>query len=514
VPPTRTRDPRRPGRRRTLAAALALACACAWAAACGGAGGQERGDEEERAPPAVEVVEARAGSLPLEERLSGVVRAENQVAIRPEIEATVVEVLVRSGQAVERGQPLVRLDGEGLREQLRQAEASLRLAEGAAAEARAGVAEVEAQVSRTRALHAEDLMSDMELETQEAQLQAARARAEQAQAGVAQARATVEERRSETAKTMVRAPVGGRVGQRDAEVGMLAGPATTLFLVGEFDRLIVEVPLTEKMLGHVAEGTPVEIRAPSLGGAPLRAAISRISPFLEPGSFSTLGEIDVGNPDGRLRPGMFVTVDVLYGETDRGTLVPASALWDDPASGEPMVFVLAGDLAAAGAPDAPAASGPAAGELSAETQAFERRPVRVRAEGRATAGVEGVRPGEWVVTVGQHLLHQELESEGAEAAPDRARGEAGVQARASGQVHARVRPTTWERVLELQGLQREDLLQDFLEKQRRVARALGAEIPDDPELVERTLRELDGAEPRGEPPTDGTAGDGSAGEGG
>jgi RND family efflux transporter MFP subunit len=494
--------------------AFTLGFAALWAAllaaGCGGASGRER-DDEDRAPPAVEVVEARAGSLPLEERLSGVVRAENQVAIRPEIEATVVEVLVRSGQAVERGQPLVRLDGEGLREQLRRAEASLRLAEGAAAEARAGVAKVEAQVSRTRALHAEDLMSDMELETQEAQLQAARARAEQAQAGVAQARATVEERRSETAKTMVRAPVGGRVGQRDAEVGMLAGPATTLFLVGDLDRLIVEVPLTEKMLGHVAEGTPVEIRAPSLGGAPLRAAISRISPFLEPGSFSTLGEIDVGNPDGRLRPGMFVTVDVLYGETDRGTLVPASALWDDPASGEPMVFVLAGDLAATGA------SGPAGGELSAETRAFERRPVRVRAEGRATAGVEGVRPGEWVVTVGQHLLHQELESEVAEAAPDRARGEAGVQARASGQVHAqiqaRLRPTTWERVLELQGLQREDLLQDFLEKQRRVARALGAEIPDDPELVERTLRELDGAEPPGEPPTDGAAGEGF-GEGG
>jgi len=66
-----------------------------------------------------------------------------------------------------------------------------------------------------------------------------------------------------------------------------------------------------------------------------------------------------------------------------------------------------------------------------------------------------------------------------------------------------VRPTTWERVLELQGLQREDLLEGFMEKQRRVARALGAEIPDDPELVERTLRELDGAqttEPPGAPP--------------
>ncbi|HUF78933.1 MAG TPA: efflux RND transporter periplasmic adaptor subunit, partial [Thermoanaerobaculia bacterium] len=441
--------------------------------------------------------EARSGSLPLEERLSGVVRAENQVAIRPQIEATVVEVLVRSGQSVERGQPLVRLDGEGLLEQLRQAEASLRQAEGGGAEARAQVAEVEAQVSRTRALHAEGLMSDMELETQEAQLQAVRARSEQAAAGVAQARSSVEERRSEMAKTLVRAPVGGRVGQRDAEVGMLAGPGTTLFLVGEFDRLIIEVPLTEKMLAHVAEGTPVEIRAPSLGGAPLRAAVSRISPFLEAGSFSTLGEIDVGNPDGRLRPGMFVTVDVLYGETDRGTLVPTSALWEDPASGGRVVFVLA-------EPGAVAASGPASRELTARTHPFEPRPIRVRAEGRATAGVEGVEPGDWVVTVGQHLLQQELEGGGEAADQDRAQAQGSDRDRVRTQAWARVRPTTWERVLELQGLQREDLLRSFLDKQRRVARALGAEIPDDPELVERTLRELDeGGAAGGDGPSEG-----------
>jgi RND family efflux transporter MFP subunit len=507
---TRYREMDRPVPRTRLA--FALSAVVLLAAGCGGAGGRERGDDEDRAPPAVEVVQARTGTLPLEERLSGVVRAENQVAVRPEIEATVVEVLVRSGETVERGQPLVRLDDEGLQDQLRQTEASLRLAEGGAAEARAQVAEVEAQVTRTRALHAEGLMSDMELETQEAQLQAARARAEQAAAGVAQARAAVEEQRSQTAKTVVRSPVAGRVGQRDAEVGMLAEPSTTLFLAGDFDELIVEVPLTEKMLAHVGEGTPVAIRAPSLGGEPLRAEVSRISPFLEPGSFSTVGEIDVGNPDARLRPGMFVTVDVLYGETDRGTLVPASALWEDPASGEPTVFILAdapGGLGGSGA-----RSGVERPELSAETHAFEQRPVRVRAEGRATAGVEGVEPGEWVVTVGQHLLHEELQGGGErEEGRDRGRGRRRdraeetdpreAAARTEGKVLARVRATTWERVLELQGLQREDLLEGFMEKQRRVARALGAEIPDDPELVERTLRELDGVqgtEPPGAPP--------------
>ena len=42
---------------------------------------------------------------------------------------------------------------------------------------------------------------------------------------------------------------------------------------------------------------------------------------------------------------------------------------------------------------------------------------------------------------------------------------------------ARVRATSWQRVLELQGLQREDLLEGFLDKQRRISRAIGARLP-------------------------------------
>ena len=62
----------------------------------------------------VEALPARTGGLPLEEAISGVVRARNQVAIRSEISAVVVEVLARNGDAVSAGQPLVRLDDEEL----------------------------------------------------------------------------------------------------------------------------------------------------------------------------------------------------------------------------------------------------------------------------------------------------------------------------------------------------------------------------------------------------------------
>lgn len=447
-----------------------------------GCGGRDLSAEGEAGPegpiPSVEALPARSGSLPLEERLSGVVKAQNQVAIRPEISASVAEVRVRSGESVRRGQPLVRLAEDTLRDQLRQAEASVTLAEAQARESRARVAELEAQVRRTRALAEEELVSRMQLETQEAQLEAVEASAAQAQARVEQSRATLEERRTAISKAVIRAPVTGRVGQRNAEVGMLVNPNTLLFLIGNLDQVRVEIPLTESMLGFIDEGMEVQVTSEALeSDEPIRAELSRISPFLEEGSFSTIGEIDIDNRDGRLRPGMFVTVDVFYGQSEDATLVPAASLWEDPRTGVLGVFVVremqgvepveppdsdtaqegfetrrdTPQVVGAGSPEKTPKNAPK--DVPETVHPAELLPVQVLAEGRGSVGVRGIEAGDWVVTSGQQLL-------------------AGLESPA-----ARVRPVSWQRVFELQGLQREDLLRGFLDRQRRSARERGASIP-------------------------------------
>jgi RND family efflux transporter MFP subunit len=420
-------------------------------------------------PPLVEAVEARVGALPLEETVHGVVRAENEVVVRPEIAAPVVEVLVRSGEAVERGQVLVRLQDDELREQLRRAEADVALAEATAAESRARTAELETRVTRSRNLAAEALISPQELETLEAQLEASRAAARASEARVEQARATVDERRTSLAKTRVRSPVAGRVGERRVEVGMLVDPGTVLFRVGGLERVIVEVTLTEEMLERVRPGLPVVIRPRDPGVEPIEAGLTRVSPFLAAESFTTVGEIDLDNTDGRLRSGMFVTVQILYGTSDEATLVPTSALWEDPRTGARGVFVV-DDASGLVAP----ADGHGDNPEHARTVTF--RQVTVRAEGRGSVGVEGIESGEWVVVSGQHLLRRNID--------DGAPATGGL---AGGTTEARIRPASWERVSELQALQREDLLEEFLDKQRRVARTLGADIPASESVVQEAL---------------------------
>jgi RND family efflux transporter MFP subunit len=313
----------------------------------------------------------------------------------------------------------------------------------------------------------EGLVSDLDLETQEAQLAAATAQAAQDGARVEQARATVEERRAALARTVVRSPVPGLVGRREIEVGELVDTSTLLFLVGDFANLVVEVSLTQAMLESVEVGTPVEVETGRGTAETIRAEISRISPFLERSTFSTEAEIDVANREGRLRPGMFVTVNLLHGSTDRATLVPFSALREDPRTGVVHLFVVE-DTVGLAEPEAPGT------EIPGQPRRVVRRRVDVVAESRGAAGVRGAGNGEWVVTLGQHLLDEAM------------------QATETDRVEARVRPTSWPHVLGLESLQREDLLESFLARQQQMAGVLGAELPGTREEVDEALRAAEG----------------------
>jgi hypothetical protein len=158
---------------------------------------------------------------------------------------------------------------------------------------------------------------------------------------------------------------------------------------------------------------------------------------------------------------MFVDVEILHGTRDETTLVPTGALWTDPRTGLRGVFVVAWTQPASEtAPDS---------QLTATAHDAAFRPLEIMAEGDGTAGVRDLAPGAWVVTVGQHMLSTRDTTA------------------------ARVRATTWERVLDLQSRQREDLLRAFLEKQQRAARTRGVEPPTSAEYLTRPAPPSTGA---------------------
>jgi HlyD family secretion protein len=402
-------------------------------ASCGSGGSSE--DQADRPIPGVEAVQARHGTLPLTQRFSGVVKATNQVAIHPEISAVITEVLVRNGDTVEKGQPLIRLRDKEFRDRLKQATASYQIAVAQARQAEARLKEARSELERVKSLAERDMVSASQLETVETRTVLAEADVDLARARVEQAQANMGEQEENLSQTIVRAPVAGSVGDRNAEVGKLVNNNTQLFTLGQLDSVYVQVVITDRMLAFIEEGQPADVFPRGLSSTPISAALARISPFLNPVTHSTDGEIDVANPDGHLKPGMFVTVDVFFGRSEQATLVPLSSLYENPATGVTGVYVTEASLN-----QEPVAS------LSDEESitftrpvTFEFIPVTVVARGRMEAGILGVEPDRWVVTLGQNLLGDE-------------------------KAEARVRPVAWDWVERLQKLQREDLMQDLIER--------------------------------------------------
>lgn len=384
--------------------------------------------------PAVEAVQAKFGSLPLVERLSGTVRSINQVAIHPEISAPVIRVYVQNGDKVKKGKLLVKLRQDDYEKRVDAAEAQLQLAKARVDQAKASVEQVRAQYSRTQKLGEKEMASSLAVETQKAQLKGAEANLKVAEAQESQAEADLQQAQLNFSRTEVRAPVSGYVGARYAEIGMQVSPSSQLMEVGDMDNLKIRISLTEEMSSYISVGQRAVIRyGDSTNTRPLEARISRISPFLDPVTHLTVAEIDIKNPNQKLRPGMFVAVDVYYGESQQATLIPNSAIFQNPVTGQTGIYI-AGSLGKE-VKTVDTVNPQNEAELTDPTP-VTFKSISVVARGQMLTAVTGLSSGDWVVTVGQDLLVNNSQ--------------------------ARVRPVTWNRVSSLQQLQQDDLVRALL----------------------------------------------------
>lgn len=404
-------------------------------------GGFGPGGREEMPTPAVEVVEARLGSLPLEERLTGRVIAENQTEIIAEVGGPVTQVFVDSGDAVEAGDPLVQVRDTEYRERLAQAEAGLQVAAAQTRQAQASLVALENQLERIQSLTERRLETVSALEDIQVQVDVARANVELRRAQENQARSVVEERQLELANTTVRAPINGMVGQRTVERGQIISANTPLFVIGDLDQVRIEVLLTERMLTYIREGMSVSLYSENWPDARFDASVTRISPFLDTNTLRTQAYIEMENPDRMLRPGMFLNADIYYGETQSAVLIPNSAIYRHPRTGVEGVYVM----------NQPGSEARPVAEVDGAPPLLPAAPVRfvpidIVASGRMASGVEGVREGDWVVTVGQNLLMGNISE-------------------------ARARVMNWGRMEEMQRMQSRDIFDiiDAAREQRRNA---------------------------------------------
>lgn len=247
----------------------------------------------------VELVQPARGAVVEAVYATGVVEPEYWARISAVIPGRIAEILVREGEAVHQGQPLVRLDDR---------------------EARARVAELEAkanywreQMARSQALVQQGVRSRDAYEKDKSEL-------DQVNSAIAAAR----QRRSDL---VVTSPIDGVVLRRDFELGEVVGLNDPLFWVGAPRPLRITADVDEEDIPRVVRGQKVLIKADSFPDRVLEATVDRITPKGDP--INKTFRVRMALPeDTPLMVGMTAEINIVTAEKTDALLVPATAVVD------------------------------------------------------------------------------------------------------------------------------------------------------------------------------------------
>ena len=124
----------------------------------------------------------------------------------------------------------------------------------------------------------------------------------------------------------VTAPIGGVVGELAAREGMTVMTGAPLFRVNGLSTVWVNAEVPENAAARVLAGAAVDARTAALPGRTYKGAVSAILPAIDPATRTIKARIELANPDGRLVPGMFVTVSFTPAAGKPVLLVPTEAV--------------------------------------------------------------------------------------------------------------------------------------------------------------------------------------------
>ncbi len=249
---------------------------------------------------------------------SGYVVAQRRAAVASKGTGRLVELLVREGDRVQKGQVLARLESADVGASLSRAEANLAVAQSGREQAAVGLNEATLSYERKKGLVQSGLVSQAEFDTVEARYRAARATLASAEAGVRAAEAAVRAARVEVENTYIRAPFDGTVLTKNAEVGEVVAPfgaATSakaaVVTIADMSSLQVEADVSESNIEKIRIGQRCEIVLDAYPETRYEGTVQTIVPTVDRAKATVLTKIRFAALDERVLPEMSARVSFL-----------------------------------------------------------------------------------------------------------------------------------------------------------------------------------------------------------
>ena len=312
----------------------------------GSGGGRQRG-------LAVRVETVGARDLVATVTASGNVRARRKVDISSDVSARVSQLLVQEGEDVEQGQILLRLDPSRYQAALDRSQANLSQAQAGVAQARANLLRAERQAERMASLRARDslLVSRQDVENAETDLEVQQSLLDASVFGVNQSDAAVDEARDQLSKTIIRAPISGRVTRLNVEegetviVGTMNNPGSLILTVSDLSVMEVVLEVDETDVPEIALGDSASVELDAFPDLVFPGTVTEIgnSAIRPPSQVAGTGQtptidfevvVTLEDPGAELRPDLSATAEVVTDTRNDQLAIPIIALTlreEDPA---------------------------------------------------------------------------------------------------------------------------------------------------------------------------------------
>lgn len=256
----------------------------------------------QRPPTVVELATVQTRPALEAVQLTGSLRANEQVAITPELPGRIRQVHAEEGQAVAAGALLFSLDPALLGAERDEREAAFQLAER--------------NYRRSQELLAKKLIAQSDYD--------------QAKSNLEVSRAALQSIRVRLGKLEIRAPFAGIMGLREVSVGEYVEAGRRLTRLAQLDPIKLDTLVPERNLPKLRPGLPVSAQIDALGGARFSGELVAIDPVVDPVSRTVAVRARLPNPDRQLKPGMFARVAIELERREQALWIPEQALVPEP----------------------------------------------------------------------------------------------------------------------------------------------------------------------------------------
>lgn len=261
-------------------------------------------------PTAVETIEVSTSPMQSSVRAVGTLIAEAAAVLRAEVPGQVLEVHFAEGQRVRKGDKLFSIEATVLEAEVNEAKANAERSTAA--------------FERAQEMYSKKLISANDYDAAQANMNVDVAR--------------LLSSRAKLSKTIIRAPFDGYVGLRQINIGDYATVGQGVVDVVQLDPLRVEFSVPETLLPKISAGQTVAVSVDAYPGETFEGTITAVSPRVDVAGHSVAARASLPNPALKLRPGLFVRVNVTLAEKTDALLVPEQAIW--PVGQDKTVYVV------------------------------------------------------------------------------------------------------------------------------------------------------------------------------